>query len=230
MVNESGSPSLSPPQRSHWGPRLGWPSCVTRGIDPGLLITWLHWKLTSTINIDLAAISSGESDINLSLPAQSVRRRERRLEWRERKWWWWWWWWSWGKVVLGEWCGAKFSEIGAERLMWFHAEWVVLKDRCGVWIRENFSWGQMWYGVYRDWFWRGQSMGKYVLYGLSRKMTLLNNILRILKLLWTKVFNAEWKFLKIFDWLDFLLFCVLLVSRFENLRTKGVLFRLKCNL
>lgn len=58
---------------------------------------------------------------------------------------------------------------------------MVLKDRCGVWIRENFSWGQMWYGVYRDWFWRGQSMGKYVLYGLSRKMTLLNNILRILK-------------------------------------------------
>lgn len=86
-----------------------------------------------------------------------------------------------GKVVLGEWCGAKFSEIDAERLMWFHAEWVVLKDRCGSWIRENFSWGQMWYGVYRDWFWRGQSMGKYVLYGLSRKMTLLNNILRILK-------------------------------------------------
>lgn len=179
MVNESGSPSLSPPQRSHWGPRLGWPSCVTRGIDPGLLITWLHWKLTSTINIDLAAISSGESDINLSLPAQSVRRREEGkkvvvvvvvmvL----------------GKVVLGEWCGAKFSEIDAERLIWFHAEWVVLKDRCGSWIRENFSWGQMWYGVYRDWFWRGQSMGKYVLYGLSRKMTLLNNILRIFKAKW----------------------------------------------
>lgn len=99
-MNLGHHPSL--PLRSHWGPRLGWPSCVTRGIDPGLLITWLHWKLTSTINIDLAAISSGESDINLSLPAQSVRRRERRLKWRERKWWWWWWWWwSWGKWFLG---------------------------------------------------------------------------------------------------------------------------------
>lgn len=73
-------------------------------------------------------------------------------------------------------------------------------------------------------------MGKYVLYGLSRKMILLNNILRILKFLWIKVFNAEWKFVKIFDWLDFLLFCVFLVFRFENLRIKGVLFRLKCNL
>lgn len=36
--------------------------------------------------------------------------------------------------------------------------------------------------------------------------------------------------MKIFDLLDFLLFCVLLISRFENFRTKGVLFRLKCNL
>lgn len=121
-MNLGHHPSL--PLRSHWGPRLGWPSCVTRGIDPGLLITWLHWKLTSTINIDLAAISSGESDINLSLPAQSVRRRERRLKWRERKWWWWWWWWwSWGKWFLGndvvlslvrlvqkDWCGSMLSE------------------------------------------------------------------------------------------------------------------------
>lgn len=46
-------------------------SCVTRDIDSGLLITWLHWKLTSTINID-PAISSGEADISGSLLGQKV--------------------------------------------------------------------------------------------------------------------------------------------------------------